>query len=172
MRSFPVPRRRTVGRIARRLVARTGHQRLPSTAVTKDPRVELLRKVHLFSDCTEKQLAFIATRVEDVDVPSGRILCEEGTSGGEFFVVVSGSADVRRAGNVISQMSAGDFFGEIALIDHGPRSATVIATSPMRLLIFARSQFQDVLHEDPSMARQLLYAVTKRLRALGPLPAD
>ena len=140
--------------------------------MTKDPRVELLRKVHLFSDCTDEQLAFIATRVEDVDVPSGRILCEEGTTGGEFFVVVSGSADVRRAGNVISHMGAGDFFGEIALIDHGPRSATVIAASPMRLLVFARSQFRDVLHEDPSMARQLLYAVTKRLRALGPPPAD
>lgn len=132
----------------------------------------LLRKVHLFSDCTDEQLAFIATRVEDVDVPSGRVLCEEGSSGGEFFVVVSGTADVRRTGKVISQMRAGDFFGEIALIDHGPRSATVIAASPMRLLVFARSQFQDVLHKDPSMARQLLYAVTKRLRALGTPPAD
>ena len=132
----------------------------------------LLRKVHLFSDCTDEQLAFIATRVEDVDVPSGRVLCEEGSSGGEFFVVVSGTADVRRAGKVISQMRAGDFFGEIALIDHGPRSATVTAASPMRLLVFARSQFQDVLHKDPSMARQLLYAVTKRLRALGTPPAD
>jgi CRP-like cAMP-binding protein len=142
--------------------------------VAKDPRVDLLRKVHLFSGCTDKQLAFIVTRVEDVDAPSGKVLCEEGTSGGEFFVVVSGSADVKRAGNVIGQMGPGDFFGEIALIDHGPRSATVTASSPMRLLILGSAQFQDVLHQDPDMARQLLYAVTKRLRAAAaaPLPAD
>ncbi|MEK7863130.1 MAG: cyclic nucleotide-binding domain-containing protein [Chloroflexota bacterium] len=137
-----------------------------------DPRIDLLRKVNLFSDCTEKQLAFIATRVEDVDVPAGRVLCQEGTSGGEFFVVVSGSAEVQRSGKVIGHMGAGDFFGEIALIDRGPRSATVVASSPMRLLILGTSQFQDVIHQDPEMARQLLYAVTKRLRALAALPVD
>ena len=137
-----------------------------------DPRIDLLRKVNLFSDCTEKQLAFNATRVEDVDVPAGRVLCQEGTSGGEFFVVVSGSAEVQRSGKVIGHMGAGDFFGEIALIDRGPRSATVVASSPMRLLILGTSQFQDVIHQDPEMARQLLYAVTKRLRALAALPVD
>jgi len=140
--------------------------------VTKDPRIDLLRKVHLFSDCTDKQLAFIATRVEDVDVPTGKVLCQEGTSGGEFFVVVSGSADVRRSGRVIDHMGVGDFFGEIALIDQGPRSATVVASSPMRLLVLGTSQFQDVMYADPEMARPLLYAVTKRLRAAAPPAAD
>lgn len=140
--------------------------------MTKDTRLELLRKVHLFSGCTDKQLAFIASRVEDVDVPAGKVLCQEGTSGGEFFVVVSGTADVSRSGKVVAQFGTGDFFGEIALIDRGPRSATVVATSPMRLLILGPSQFQDVLHEDSEMARQLLYAVTKRLRALAVPPAD
>jgi CRP-like cAMP-binding protein len=140
--------------------------------VANDPRVDLLRKVHLFSGCTDRQLAFIVTRVEDVDVPSGKVLCEEGTSGGEFFVMVSGTADVMRSGRVIDHMGAGDFFGEIALIDHGPRSATVIASSPTRLLTLGPSQFQDVLQADPEMARQLLYAVTKRLRAVAAPPAD
>lgn len=138
----------------------------------KDPRIDLLRKVHLFSSCTEKQLAFIVTRVEDVDVPPGKVLCEEGSSGGEFFVVVSGSAEVKKSGRVVDQFGPGDFFGEIALIDHGPRSATVTATSPMRLLILGPAQFRDVLHDDPDMARQLLYAVTKRLRAAAAPPAD
>jgi len=154
------------------LFAPTAIDAYPRRAVAKDPRIDLLRKVHLFSGCTDKQLAFIVTRVEDVDVPSGKVLCEEGTSGGEFFVVVSGSADVKRSGKVVSQMRAGDFFGEIALIDHGPRSATVTAASPMRLLILGPAQFRDVLHEDPEMARHLLYAVTKRLRALAAPPAD
>lgn len=140
--------------------------------MAKDPRVDLLRNVPLFSGCTDKQVAFIVTRVEDVDVPAGRVLCTEGTTGGEFFVVVSGTASVTRSGKVIGSMGAGDFFGEIALIDRGVRSATVTASSPMRVLVLGISQFQDVLQQDPDMARQLLYAVTKRLRALATLPAD
>ncbi len=140
--------------------------------MAKDPRVDLLRKVPLFSGCTDKQLAFIVTRVEDVDVPAGRVLCTEGTSGGEFFVVVSGTASVTRSGKVIGSMGPGDFFGEIALIDRGERSATVTASAPMRVLVLGISQFQDVLQQDPDMARQLLYAVTKRLRALATPPAD
>ena len=140
--------------------------------MAKDERVELLRKVHLFSSCTDKQLGFIATRVEDVDVPNGKVLTEEGTSGGEMFVVVNGTAEVKRGGKVIARLGPGDFFGEIALIDQGPRSATVVATSPMRLLALGPRQFQDVLYQDADMARQLLYAVTKRLRATGFQPAD
>ena len=140
--------------------------------MAKDERVELLRRVHLFHGCTDKQLSFIATQVEDVDVPAGKVLCTEGASGGDFFVVVSGTARVERGGTKLDQLGPGSFFGEIALIDQGPRSATVTATSPMRLIVLGPPQFRDVLHADPEMARQLLYAVTKRLRAAGPPPAD
>ena len=138
----------------------------------KDERVELLRRVHLFHGCTDKQLSFIATQVEDVDVPAGKVLCTEGASGGDFFVVVSGTAKVERGGTKLDQLGPGSFFGEIALIDQGPRTATVTATSPMRLIVLGPAQFRDVLYADPEMARQLLYAVTKRLRAAGPPPAD
>jgi CRP/FNR family cyclic AMP-dependent transcriptional regulator len=140
--------------------------------MAKDERVELLRKVHLFAGCTDKQLAFIATRVEDVDVPSGKVLCTEGQSGGDFFVVVSGTAKVERRGKTVDQAGPGTFFGEIALIDQGLRTATVTATTAMRLIVLGPAQFRDVLNADPQMARQLLYAVTKRLRAAGPPSAD
>lgn len=140
--------------------------------MAKDQRVELLRKVPLFESCTDKQLEFIVTRVEDVDLAAGRTLCQEGESGGDFFIVLSGEADVRRGGKHIRKMGPGDFFGEIALIDQGPRSATVVATTPMRCLVLGPSQFQDVLHQNGDIARQLLYAVTKRLRATSPLPTD
>jgi CRP-like cAMP-binding protein len=140
--------------------------------MAKDERVELLRKVHLFSGCTDKQLGFIATQVEDVDVAAGKVLCRQGESGGDFFVVVSGTAKVERGGKTVDEVGPGAFFGEIALIDQGPRTATVSATSPMRLIVLGPAQFRDVLNADPLMARQLLYAVTKRLRAAGPPPAD
>jgi CRP-like cAMP-binding protein len=140
--------------------------------MAKDERVELLRKVHLFGGCTDKQLSFIATQVEDVDVDSGKLLCQEGSSGGDFFVVVTGTAKVERGGKLVDQLGPGAFFGEIALIDQGKRTATVTATSPMRLIVLGPAQFRDVLHADPDMARQLLVAVTKRLRAIGTPAAD
>jgi CRP-like cAMP-binding protein len=140
--------------------------------MAKDERVELLRKVPLFNGCTDKQFSFIATQVEDVDVPAGKVLCTEGESGGDFFVVVSGTAKVERGGKKLDQLGPGTFFGEIALIDQGPRTATVTSTSPMRLIVLGPAQFRDVLNADPQMARQLLHTVTKRLRAAGPPPAD
>ena len=135
--------------------------------MSKDSRVEQLRKVPLFGTCTDRQLEFIATRVEELDFPTGKVLCEEGQSGGDFFIVLSGTADVRRRGNTINRMKVGDFFGEIALLDQGPRSATVVTTSPMRALVLGPGQFQDILYQDAEIARQMLYAVTKRLRAAG-----
>ncbi len=138
----------------------------------KDERVERLRAVPLFSASNDKQLAFIASRVEDVDVPSGRVLTREGESGGEFFIVVSGEAEVRRGGAVVDTIGPGDFFGEIALLDNGPRTATVTATSPMRLLVLSPRQFQDVLHQESDIAVTLLHAVTRRLRKAAHLTAD
>jgi len=107
-----------------------------------------------------------------VDVPAGKVLCTEGESGGDFFLVVKGTAKVERGGKQLDQLGPGTFFGEIALIDQGPRTATVTSTSPMRLIVLGPAQFRDVLNADPQMARQLLYTVTKRLRAAGPPPAD
>ena len=137
-----------------------------------DPRVERLRKVPLFSACSEAQLRFIASHVEEVDVRAGKELCREGESGGEFFVLVSGRADVARGGKKVDQLGPGDFFGEISLLDHGPRTATVTTTEPSRVLALSHTQFRDVLHQDGSIAVTLLHAVVSRLRAAGSPPRD
>jgi CRP-like cAMP-binding protein len=140
--------------------------------VAKDQRVDRLRAVPLFSGCNDKHLEFIATRVDEVDIPAGRVLTEQGQSGGEFFIVLAGEASVKRDGAVVDTISAGDFFGEISLLDNGPRTATVTATTPMRLLVLAPGQFQDVLHHDAEIAIILLHTVTRRLRAAAKLPSD
>jgi CRP/FNR family transcriptional regulator, cyclic AMP receptor protein len=140
--------------------------------MAKDERVDRLRRVPMFSGCSEKQLQFIATRVEDVDIPAGRVLTEEGQSGGEFFIILSGNAEVRQGGKVIDEMTTGDHFGEIALLDNGPRTATVVAKTPMRTLVLSPSQFQDVLRQDAEMAVILLHSVTRRLRNTAQLPKD
>ncbi|HEX9436429.1 MAG TPA: cyclic nucleotide-binding domain-containing protein [Candidatus Limnocylindria bacterium] len=140
--------------------------------MAKDERIERLRQVPLFSGCSDKQLQFIATRVEDIELPAGKVLTEQGRSGGEFFIVLAGEAEVRQDGAVVNTMRPGDHFGEIALLDDGPRTATVTAKTPMRVLVLSPRQFQDVLHQDAEIAVTLLHAVTRRLRAGAHLTSD
>ena len=134
-----------------------------------DPKVKLLRNVPLFSGCTDKELAFIATRADEVDLPAGKVLCKRGESGGDFFVIVEGRVDVD-APNRKRELGPGDFFGEIALLDNGPRSATVRALTPLRCLVLGPAQFRDVLHQNGDIALKMLHVVTDRLRAAAPLP--
>ena len=131
-----------------------------------DPRVALLRKVPLFAACDDKQLAFIASQVEEMDFAAGHVLCRQGESGGEFFVIVSGSAEVKRDGRSVRQLDAGDFFGEIALIDHGPRTATVVTTSALRCLVLSHSQFRNVLRQNAAIAVAVLEQLGQRIRPL------
>jgi CRP-like cAMP-binding protein len=131
-----------------------------------DPRVKMLKSVPLFAACDEKQLAFIATQVDEVDFDSGRDLCREGGSGGEFFVIVSGAAEVRRQGRHLGELKAGDFFGEIALLDGGPRTATVTAVSPMKCLVLSRGQFHNVIRQNALIAVSVLETLGARLRTL------
>lgn len=135
-----------------------------------EPRVERLRRVPLFAACTDKQLQFIAGRVDELDLPAGRVLCREGQSGGDFFVLLSGSAEVTADGKPIRTLRDGEFFGEIAVLDNGPRSATVTVTEPARALVLGPSQFRDVLHQNAEIAVSMLHAVVQRLRAGSHLP--
>src|SRR6185295_12590660 len=95
-----------------------------------DARVDRLRSVPLFGGCSDKELSFIASRADEVDLPSGKVLTEKGKSGGDFFIILEGKAEVEAAGGKRT-LGPGDFFGEIALIDNGPRTATVKTATPM-----------------------------------------
>lgn len=137
-----------------------------------DPRIARLKAVPLFMHCTNPQLAFIMTQVEEMDFASGRVLCKEGQSGGDFFVLLSGSADVTRKGRRIAKMAPGDFFGEIAVVDGGPRTATVTTTAPSRCLVLGPQQFQNVLHQDADIAHSVMRALSLRVREAGAAKAD
>jgi CRP/FNR family transcriptional regulator, cyclic AMP receptor protein len=134
-----------------------------------DPRVDRLRAVPLFAACTEQELRFIASRVDEVDLPAGRVLCEKGKSGGDFFIILEGQVEVD-APEGKKTLGPGDFFGEIALLDNGPRSATVRSATPLRCLVLGPAQFRDVLHQNADIAVKMLHAVTQRLRASAALP--
>jgi CRP-like cAMP-binding protein len=137
-----------------------------------DAKAAQLKAVPLFAHCTGKQLAFIATQVEDMDFPAGKVLCREGQSGGDFFVLLSGAADVTRGTKKITKMTPGDFFGEIALVDRGKRTATVTTTAPSRCLVLGPRQFQNVLHQDVDIAHAIMKALTLRVRESGAAQAD
>ena len=134
-----------------------------------DARIDRLRSVPLFASCTDKELSFIASRVDEVDIPAGQVLTKKGESGGDFFIILEGKAEVEAAEGKRA-LGPGDFFGEIALLDNGPRTATVKAATPMRCLVLGHEQFRDVLHQNGDIAVKVLRAVTQRLRAATPLP--
>jgi CRP-like cAMP-binding protein len=135
-----------------------------------DKRTEMLRRVPLFSACDDKQLTFIGSQVEEMDFAAGKTLCRQGDSGGEFFVLLSGSCEVQIDGRALRTLGPGDFFGEIALVDHGPRTATVVAKEPIRALVLSQSQFQNVLHQNEEIAMAVMSALGARLRTtLGAL---
>ena len=123
-----------------------------------------LSSIWLFSTATPRELRLVAKALDEVAAPAGTVLTEEGTMGREFFFVVDGRAFVRRNGRKVALLGPGDYFGELALLDGGPRSATVVADTDMVLLNMSRREFYGLLEDVPPLARKLLSAMAVRLR--------
>jgi CRP/FNR family cyclic AMP-dependent transcriptional regulator len=123
-----------------------------------------LSKIWLFSTCSARDLRTIRRALDEVTVPAGRVLCEEGTIGREFFLIVDGAASVKRNGRKIATLGPGQYFGELALLDRRPRSATVTSDTEMRLLVLDQRQFNGLLDAVPALGRKLLAATATRLR--------
>ncbi len=131
-----------------------------------DAKVELIRSVPLFAQCTKKQLAAIAGLADLVDVPAGQDLVREGDAlAREFMVIVEGEAEVRRRGRRVATLGPGDFFGEMALLARGPRSATVTSTGPTSLLVVTPAAFHSLLERLPLLQLRVLAALAERLHA-------
>jgi CRP-like cAMP-binding protein len=128
-----------------------------------DKKVELIRKVPLFSHLSRKQLAQVAKVADEIDLNEGKEMTREGATGREFFVILEGSADVRRRGRKINSLKPGDFFGEIALVTSVPRTATVAATSPVRALVVTDREFRHLLEESPDIKTRVMQAMAARL---------
>ena len=122
-----------------------------------------LKSVALFSKLQRDELARVARSIDEVDVPAGKELTREGDIGHEFFVIEDGSASVQQNGEEISVMGPGDFFGEIALLESPRRTATVVAITPMQLLVMHSRDFKAMEHEMPLVADRLRAAIYARL---------
>jgi CRP-like cAMP-binding protein len=120
--------------------------------------------IELFRDCTRSELDRVSTLTTALLVREGRILCREGSVGWEAFVIVEGEASVEIEGARVATLGPSDVFGEMALLDGGPRVATVTALTPMKLLVLNRSEFPSMLAAAPMVAKRILAAISRRLR--------
>lgn len=118
-----------------------------------------------FASCTPRQLNRLSRLATVLDVPAGRELTTEGQPGHEFVVVLDGVATVEVGAQRVSILTEGDWFGEIALLDAGPRTATVTARTPMTIAVFGRREFATLLDEVPGFARTVMAGLARRLRA-------
>jgi CRP/FNR family cyclic AMP-dependent transcriptional regulator len=130
----------------------------------KDEKLDQLGRMWLFSACTKRDLQTIGRASDEVDVAAGKTLTEEGRAGHEFYLILDGKAAVRRKGKKVATLGPGQYFGELSLLDRGPRSATVVADSDMRLLVLGQREFNGVLDEVPGLAHKLLRTMASRLR--------
>ena len=126
-------------------------------------KVELIGKVPLFEQCSKRELEEVAKIADEIDLDAAKPLMREGDPGREFFVLLEGTAEVTRDGEQINTLGPGDFFGEIALISQGPRTATVTTTSPVRALVITERSFRRLVEQSPEIERKVLAAAVDRL---------
>lgn len=118
----------------------------------------------VFARCNKKELEAVARIGTEIIVEPGYVLTREGRRGYEFFVISEGSASCTIAGERVATMERGDFFGEVALLDGGYRSATVVAETPMKVIVIDSREFTGLLGDAPSAARQIMSKLAARLR--------
>ena len=131
-----------------------------------DSKAAAIAKVPLFARCSKRELQRIAQIADEIDLPAGKALTEEGARGREFFVILEGTADVRRDTQSLGSLGPGDFLGEIALVTDVPRTATVTAATPIRALVITDRSFRDLLRDSPEIQGKVLEAVAARLAAM------
>ena len=131
-----------------------------------------LREIPLFASSSDHSLEIIGSIAEETSFPAGSVVIREGDAGDSLIVIRSGSALVKQGGRELRRLGSGDFVGEIALIDGGPRTATVTALEPIDALVIGRDGFTRLMDEFPIIRYDLVYALTRRVRATGPEPTD
>ncbi|MDQ1397325.1 MAG: family transcriptional regulator, cyclic receptor protein [Acidimicrobiaceae bacterium] len=130
----------------------------------KDNKLDHLAQVRLFSAMTKRDLTHIGRASDEITVPAGKVLVQEGTTGHEFFLILEGTATVKRNNRKVASLGTGNYFGELALLSRSPRNATVVADTDMRLLVLGQREFSGLLDEVPGLAHKLLTAMAARLR--------
>lgn len=136
--------------------------------MARDEKLDLLHRIPLFSRFDRRHLERLGMLTEEVEVEPGKVLIKQGDTGDDLMIVVSGQVGVERDGERINQLGPGDFFGEIALIERGPRTATCTAEAATTLLVVNHRDFHAVMQEFPEIAAEVLLTLAHRVRTLEP----
>jgi CRP-like cAMP-binding protein len=135
-----------------------------------DEKIDFLSQVPMFAACNQRELRKIASVADQIEVPKGEILMTEGTPGREFFLILDGTAKVTLRGKKLAELGPGEFLGEMALLDQGPRSATAVAQAPMTVLVIQARDFSSLLEEIPVVTKKIMRGMAGRLRAVDQAP--
>jgi CRP/FNR family transcriptional regulator, cyclic AMP receptor protein len=136
---------------------------LSGSVVQPGGQIEL-KEVPIFEGCSQRQLQRVARIARVLDAPAGSVLTRIGDPGDEFFVILDGTVSVDVAGGRPLPLRPGSFFGEMSLLDGGPRSATVVTDTPVRLLVVNRGDFSVLRREVPELTQTLLVTLSRRVR--------
>ncbi|HEX5239590.1 MAG TPA: cyclic nucleotide-binding domain-containing protein [Candidatus Limnocylindrales bacterium] len=134
--------------------------------MARDPKLDLLRSVPLFSELGSGELERVAQLADEVELPAGHVLMRQGEIGSEMYVLVHGAASVDRDGRQLATMSPGSFIGDISLLSEGTRTATVTLTEPSQLLVVGHREFHRLMDSMPSVQAGVLASVAQKLRRL------
>jgi CRP/FNR family transcriptional regulator, cyclic AMP receptor protein len=129
----------------------------------KDRKVEVIKQAPLFARLSKKALDDVAHIADELDLPAGKVMATEGDRGREFFVLLEGEAEVTKGDRRINTMKEGDFFGEIALVTKMPRTASVTATTDVRVLVITERDFGALLKRSPEVGRGVAEALAERI---------
>lgn len=133
---------------------------------SKKAYIDNLRNVPLFQGCSQKDLEKIAKAGDEVSMPAGSLIVDQGQTGREAFVVLTGSVLVKRNGKKIASFGPGTIVGELSLLDHGPRTGTVICETDCVFLLLSQRTFLGVVDTVPALAHKLLASLATRIREL------
>ena len=133
---------------------------------TSKSTVDHLRSIALFSECSSKELSLVVKSSTERLLKAGTVIMDQGQTGREAYVVLEGSATVKRNGKKIGSAKVGSVIGELSLLDHGPRTAAVIADTDVRLLVISERALKGAIDNIPAISRKLLKALATRVREL------
>jgi CRP/FNR family transcriptional regulator, cyclic AMP receptor protein len=131
--------------------------------VRRDEYLKHLSQVPMFKALSRRDLALVARLAEDYHVDAGYVFVREGRRESQFYWILDGTARVTRGRRTVARLGPGDYFGELALLDPGPRNATVTADTGMEVLELGAREFGGLLEEVPGIARKLLAGLARRL---------
>lgn len=133
---------------------------------SKQTKVQHLAGISLFEGCSKKELEKVASAGDEILMTAGSVIVDQGQTGREAFVVLSGKVEVTRSKRKVADLGPGAVVGELSLLDHGPRTATVTCVTDCELLVIDQRNFRAVLQEVPTMAVKLLATIAGRIRDL------